>query len=349
MIVTSAISLLLLLPFLMTFKGSGGAASAGGTFIFTSAVAQAPLLEFRSYLLSLPATFVKLFFNQPLQTAWLYLNNVARYFSVEFFFLTGSPHGNHGIGNVGQFYLFELPLIILGFVQALRSGKHAAILGWTVITIAVAALTREAPHATRSFFLLVLGVIYSSLGLFTFLSWVGTLNKHLRLTILGLSTVLVVYNLLFYFSSYYIHFPIAYASSWRSADKPLALFLKSVESQYDRIIIDPEAGLVYTSLLFYQSYPTQRFLDSVRRGPDDSEGFSTVEKFGKYEFRKVQWERDYQTPKTLIITTSKSKPTDLPVLQSFSYPERPVVIAVKQEIAQYPVVDVAYVAVASPK
>lgn len=338
------VSFILLLPFFITLFAGGGAQSARGTFIFTSAVVQAPLLEFRSYLLALPGAFVKLFFNQPLQTAWLYIQNVVHYFSVEFFFLTGSAHGNHGIGNVGQFYLFELPLIIFGFLQALRSSKYTLILGWTVITIAVAALTREAPHATRSFFLLFPMVTFSSIGLLEILAWLRT-----KQIIMFIGIALVVYNLVYYFSSYYVRFPVAYAAAWRSADKPLALFLKSVEDQYDRIIIDPEAGLMYTSLLFYQSYPTQKFLDSVRRSPDDSEGFSTVEKFGKYEFRPVQWDRDYRTPRTLIITAPKLKPTDIPVLQSFSYPTRPVVVAIKQEIAQYPVIDIAYVAVASAR
>jgi len=311
--------------------------------MFTSAAVQAPLLEFRSYLLTLPAVIEKLFFNQFALTAWQYLHNLTRYASVEFFFLTGSPHGNHGIGNVGQFYLFELPLVIVGMVQVMKRSDRARLLllGWTISTIAIASLTRESPHATRSFFLLLPMGIFSATGLLQALTW---LRPRRIPMVIGIA--LVTYNLLYYFSSYYRRFPIFYAKQWRATDKQLALFLKESEHQYDRVLIDPDAGFIYTSLLFYQSYPPQEFLLSVRRAPDDSEGFSTVETFGKYEFRPIRWE-DYQTPKTLIVTTVKHKPEDLPILQSFSYPERPVVIAVKQQIAQYPVKEAAYVVVAS--
>src|SRR3989344_2040290 len=260
------VSFILLLPFFITLFKAGGAGSATGTFIFTSASVQAPLLEFRSYLLSMP--FNKLFFNQLFSTVWLYLQNVVRYFSVEFFFLTGSPHGNHGIGNVGQLYLFELPLMLLGF------RIHPLLLGWAVVTIAVAALTREAPHATRSFFLLFPLIIFSALGLVKIFK---TRYKYLFV-------VFIAYTLVYYFSSYYFRFPVFYAKQWRSADKEVSLYLKSVESDYDRIIIDKEAGLVYTSILFYQ----KRIEESIKRAPDDSEGFSEVTSFGKYEFKEIK-------------------------------------------------------------
>ena len=52
---TAFISLVLLFPFFATLRSSAGALSAKGTFILTSAAVQAPLLEFRSYFISLPS------------------------------------------------------------------------------------------------------------------------------------------------------------------------------------------------------------------------------------------------------------------------------------------------------
>lgn len=316
-----AVILVLLLPFFITLFTGGGTKSATGTFIFTSGNTQAPLLEIRSYMLSLP--FSKLYFNQMISTLWLYLQNIVRFLSVEFFFLTGSPHGNHGIGNMGQFYLFELPFIFLGFRM------HPLLFGWMLITILVASLTREAPHATRSFFLLFPIIIFSASGLIKILR---TRYKYLLFAI-------ILYNLIYYFSSYYFRFPVFYAKQWRAADKEVALFLKDVENQYDRIIIDKESGLVYSSLLFYQ----QRIQESIQRAPDDSEGFSEVLSFGKYEFRQIQ-ESDLSNPNALIITTPDSHQN---AIRTFFYPERPVVISVKEQIAQYPVRESAYIAIES--
>lgn len=355
---TTIFSLFLLLPFLSTLLAGGGAASARGTFIFTSSSVQAPLLELRSYFLSLPPLWNKIFFNQMISSLWLYFNNVARYFSVEFFFLTGSAHGNHSIGNVGQFYLFELPLVLIGLFQILNIKKSQSyklmrphdfvyslsslILGWTSITILTAALTREAPHATRSFFLLVPLVTFCAIGLLHVLSWL----KSRRIIIL-IGAAFVMYNLVYYFSSYYLRFPIFYAKQWRAEDKELALFIKSIEAQYDHIIVDKESGLVYPSLLFFQQFPPKNFQETVKRSPDDSEGFSEVVSFGKYEFRQIDWAKEIRSPRTLFVTSTDNKPNDVVTMKEFFYSERPVVISVKEQIAQYPVKESAYVVVAS--
>lgn len=325
------VSLILLLPFFATLFTSGGTASAKGTIIFTSRAVHAPVLEFRSYMLSVP--FSKVFFNQLVSTFWLYMQNIMRFLSVEFFFISGSNVGNHGIGNVGQFYLFELPLILLGFK------KNVLLIGWALITILVASLTREAPHATRSFFLIFPLVVFSSFG-------IVRLVKMKRI-FLFLASLFIIYNLVYYFSSYYLRFPLYFAKQWRAADKDVALFLKHVEDDYNRIIIDRHVGFMYTSILFYQKIPPSNFQETAKRLPDDSEGFSYVSSFGKYEFRDIDWTKDTQVPKTLFITSRENKPKNIAQIREFFYPNRPVVISIKEQITQYPFSENAYVAVAS--
>ncbi|MBI3385656.1 glycosyltransferase family 39 protein, partial [Candidatus Gottesmanbacteria bacterium] len=263
---TLFVSLLLLVPFLWTLKSSGGALSARGTFILTSAAVQAPLVEFRSYLISLPPILTKLLFNQFVLTFWQYMQNILSYFSVEFYFLTGSPHGNHGIGNVGEFYVFDLPFMVIGLYTFWKEKSRLLkiMVWWVVLTIAVAALTREAPHATRSFSLIVPGVLLSAEGILTSVSWLkGLRNKTVQNISLILAVCFIAFNLVYYFTSYYMRFPILYAPAWRSSDKDLSLYLERVAPQYDHIIIDSNSGFIYTSLLFYQKYSPLSFEQSV--------------------------------------------------------------------------------------
>lgn len=338
---TCAISAILLVPFLVTITAGGGAASAAGTLITTSAAVQAPLVEFRSYMIQLPQVTAKLFFNSWILTFWQYVTNIASYFSVPFFFLTGPAHGNHGIGTSGLFYLIELPFLLLGIVAILREKafwvRHLVL--WAGATIAVAALTREAPHATRSFFLVVPMITVIARGLIT--------NRKNALTLAV--CIFFLWNIAYYYSSYFIRFPVAYAKSWRSADKDLSLYIKNEEKKYDRIIFDTHAGFIYSSLLFYTGYAPGNFQATARWAPDDNEGFSRLISFGKYEFRKVDWAADYGAGKnTLIVTSPDRKPETVSPVMTFSYPKRPVVIALTQQIIQYPVDEIAYVAVASP-
>ena len=347
-ILTLVIGAILFVPFFMTLLKSGGASSAAGTLIFSSAVVQAPLLEMRSYMIGLPFGTAALFFNKYLLTIWQYLLNISSYLSVEFFFIKGSVHGNHGIGNVGLFYLFELPLIIYGFVHMIRKKIPGTYLltSWGILTVLVAGLTREAPHATRSFFLLLPLTVFSAAGAMYAYKVISNLrNRRIKYALLGISMLLVSYNLIYYFTSYYVRFPLIYAKSWRMHDKELSLYLSENDKNYEKIIIDKDADFIYTSLLFYSKYPPGEFQKSVHRLADDSEGFSKVVSFGKYEFREINWDKDIKRPKTLLITNPGEKPKNMPAIREIYFPERPVVLAADQRMYQLPVKEKAYVLV----
>lgn len=344
------IIILLLLPFMITFLQKGGVTSASGTLIFSSAAVQAPLIELRSYFISLSAIFTKLFFSQIPLTIWQYLNNIAAYFSPSFWFIAGSPHGNHGIGNIGQFYLFEMPFILIGIEKMIRKKIKWGIflIMWTVVVIAVASLTREVPHATRSYFLVVSLEVFSAFGVITLLSWLNKIKRSdYKIAIFTAYALFIVYNVVFYFSSYYIRFPVLYAESWRARDKDVSIYIKENLDKYNKVIIDNNSGFVYASYLFYSKYSPSEFHISVTREPDDSEGFSMVKSFGKFQFETLDWSKYNDYTKTLIITKLEKKPERLTPVKVFFYPQRPIVLSVKQEIVNYPVEEPAYALIES--
>ncbi len=347
---TVVVTCILLFPFIKTFLNQEGIGSSFGTLIFSSAFVHAPLIEFRSYLVGTPILFSKLFFNTPFLIIWQYMQNIVSYFSVSFFFISGSAHGNHGIGNVGQFYLFELPFIILGIISTFKAKRKwmFQIIGWAAITILVASLTRDVPHATRSFFLIVPFEIFSAIGLVFIFNSLKNITGVWRFYLVCLLFIfLSMYNIVYYITSYYIRFPIYYAKAWRKTDKALSLYIKQNENKYKKVIIDRNSGFAYSSLLFYTQFPPSQFQKTVVRQPDDSEGFSDVSSFGKYEIRDIDWQKDYLQKDALLITTLEKKPKEIPIFTSFYYPKRPVVLADKQKILQYPVEEVSYVVIQS--
>lgn len=341
-------SIILIIPFIVTFFQGGGIASAKGTLIFSSKAVQAPLIEFRSYFIDYPL-MAKVFFSTLPLTAWEYLQNIISSFNATFFFISGSTHGNHGIGNVGEFYLFQFPLIVIGIISVIfrkqQWGKF--LIFWAFINILIVALTREVPHATRNFFLVVPLEVLSGLGALECINWIRKIKKfQYKIGALILCSILIIYNIVFYFASYYIRFPIFYSKQWRAKDKDVALYVKEVQGKYRKILFDSESGYMYTSLLFYSKYPPKEFQESALWYADDSEGFSMLKSFGKFEFRQIDWSKDLQKD-ILVITTKEKKPTGALALEEFFYPQRPVVFAVKQEIFQYPVRESAYVVVSS--
>lgn len=245
---------------------------------------------------------------------------------------------------MGQWYLFEIITIFIGSVWAIKRKMHPLVIFWIATTVGIVALTRESPHATRAFFIVVPVTILSSIGLLYLIHWISQ-SKFRAFKIGGLAFLVCVcsYQIFFYFSSYYVRFPILYAKPWRSADRDISMYIKHNESQYDRIIFDQKSGFIYSSLLYYLAIPPDEFQKTAIWNADDSEGFSFPNKFKKYEFRSVDWEKDLQQPKTLIITNKDNKPLSVPDLITFYYPERPVVLSVGQQLVQYPTSDVAYV------
>lgn len=341
---TFVLSFIFLLPFAVSFFDIGGANSAKGTLIFSSNAVKAPLLEFRSYFIYNPF-FSKLFLNNYFLLGFQYINNIVAYLSTPFFFIDGSSHGNHGIGNVGQFYIFEFLLIITGLVVSVknRTRENLLLVFWAIATIMVASLTRDIPQATRSFSLLLPMEVFSAIGLVIIIRKIRNLkNIYIKSAAAFFLCIIMIYSIVFYLSSYYVRFPIYYAKSWKSEDKKLVQYLLDNEHKYKNIIFDNKAGFVYSSFLFYSKYNPVGFFSSARRLPDDNEGFSRVESFGKYYFKDVDFTKDFETG-NLIVTNKDNMPSEIAPIQVFDYPLRPVVVSLQEKIYEYPVIDNAYV------
>ena len=340
-------SFLLVLPFTLSFFTQSGIYSATSNLI-TGQEIVAKNIEFRSYLSSTPQIFVKFFYNKYIFQVFKYFENLATILSGTFYFVSGSDHPNHGIGDIGIFYLFELPFFITGIV-AFFSKKLKSLrifFFWLIASVLVLALSKDVPHATRGYFIIVPEIVFSSLGVLIFLQWLKTMpNKLYRVLILVGVLCFVFYNIQYYFTSYYFRFPSVYAANWRFSDKTLSDYLAKVSPSYDKIIINDKTDFIYTSLLFYTSYPPRDFIKSVVRYKDGS--LIKVRSFGKYEFRSINWEKDELLPNTLFITTVMDKPFHAPVLKNITNPTRQVAIEANDSILQFPKTDVAYVIIDS--
>lgn len=336
-----AVLVLILYTILITLISRGGYDSTKGTLIFSSATVQASNLEIRSFIEEKNPLIAKALFNSYFSNAIYFIKNFFSYFNADFFFVRGSAHGNHGIGNVGQFYIFEVASILVGAFAVLRRKNEGAVLlfGWILVVVGVASLTREAPHATRSFFMIVPLILLSAIGLNKILKRIKLLPDKYSYIAIFLSAIGVMYFVGYYLSSYYFRFPILYAPSYRSEDVKLIKVLIDTYDEYDVIYIDNKADLLYTSILFYSRFDPSEFQNGAVRAGDDSEGFSRVIFFGKFEYVNVE-NTAFQENSLLV---SNREIAGYHVLQRFDYPKRPVVIPKGQEILQFPVTDNAYV------
>lgn len=324
--------LIILIPFLRDFLSASGVNSATSTLI-TSSDVLAKDLEFRSYLSSLPHIYTTLFYNQYIYMLFQYLQNLALLISGSFFYVNGTTEPNQGIGNVGFFYLFDLPFFVYGlfiyFRAKIKSFQIFAL--WLLISVFVLALSKDVPQATRGYFLVLPVVCFTALGLFSFFYYLSTMhNKFLKYFYVAIFAAIAFYNIQFFLLSYFYRFPLVYADEWRSEDKVLSLYLSAHQNQYNKIIIDQDTGFVYTTYLFYSAYPPSEFVATAKRYRDGV--LLKANAWGKFQIRDISWRKDLATPHTLIVALPPDVPAHVKILTEFYEPVTYSVFSVNEKV-----------------
>lgn len=341
--------LLLSLPFVLSFFSLGGISSAGFSLISGPDVL-ARNVEFRSYLLQLNPVYIKLFFNRFVYMCYQYLQNLVLGLSPNFFFVNGTDQPNQGIGNVGAFYLFQFPLFLFGLIDYFKNKRKEFrfFYFWLIISYLILSLSKDVPHATRGFFLVIPVTIFSGVGLINFINLLSQQkNKLLKIILIGFSGFLIFYTIQFYFLSYYFRFPFVYSIPWRIADKKLALYLKENEKDYQKIVIDSTVDFMYTSLLFYTKYPGNEFLRTAKHTQDISGNLTKLESVGKYEFKKVDFGAVSRDAGILYVTNRDIRNFRIPFKKIIYAEKQHIVIPLNGQVVQYPITDIVYIMVDS--
>lgn len=338
-----------MIPFIVTYlplQSQPGFASQQDALI-TGKIAKAEILQTRSYFSGLPEFLQKIFFNYWLLLLFKLFKNAVSFFSTNFFFTIGADHPFENIGGgFGMFYYFDFPLIIFGLYQAFR--KRVAFLLpffiWFLFMFFVGSIIVAIPKmdafGTRAYSVVIPFVVFSAYGFYSLFEMLKEKRKVIKATAVIIAALVIGYSYLFYFTSYFVRFPVEYAKEWHSEDKPTVEYIMSIQDKYKKIVFDDSANFNYTYLLFYGKYPAELHQKEATYVPSGL--VDTVSKDGKFEFKKVNWDKEMKDPGILFITSKDNVPSNKAPLKTFNYPTRPVVLYYDRKIAQYPTTDTAY-------
>lgn len=333
--------LLLLSPIVITLFGHSGLQTQT-TGVFISGVdTKAQAMELRSYFFLLPGLYTKLFFNTPLLLLWQYLKNIVSFFSVNFFFISGATDGINGVLNTGMLYFIDFPFILFGLYSGITKKVRylTPFYLWLILVILVVSITKDIPHPTRSFKIIIPLIVFSAYGFMVFFE---VLKKRFspvaRNLFLGSILMVFGYSILYYFTLYFFRFPIQQAKVWRTEDANVVAYVTKHEKQYDHIVFDPSADFSYTSLVFYQKYSPTLFQKQARY--QQTGLLSTVSTLGKYNFTGIISPQG----RTLYITNIDGIKTN-GVLKTFYYPPKHIVEVINGEITNYPYAEPAYIVI----
>lgn len=256
-----------------------------------------------------------MFDNRRLVWAKTLLDGYLSHYSIKWLFLTGDNPRHHA-PDMGLLYLWELPFLLWGMYQVGKTGgKISALLfGWFLIAPVAASPTTELPHAIRTLVFLPTFQIFTAVGILELASSITyqvsrkktKIKKGLIVLFITCLLSLVSFNIAYYLHMYFGHMNREYSQSWQYGYKETVPYVARITDRYKKIVVSTKLEQPHMFFLFYLKYDPVRYL---AEGGTASGGFREVRnRFDKYEFRPIYWDKEIKDGSTLYVGT----PVEIP-------------------------------------
>lgn len=246
---------------------------------------------------------VKVLHNRRITYARLILDGYLRHYDIKWLFFDGDNPRHHAPG-MGLMYLWELPFFLFGIYKLFcSSGKEKYLIFWWFFMAPVAAApTTELPHAVRTLTFLPIPMIFTTLGIVGFMEILKTWQWWKKIVIIPIS-LFILFNCVYYFHQYHGHLSLETSKSWQYGYKQVVDDVKSVYSDYDKIVVSTKLEEPHMFFLFYLKYDPRKYLAGGGTTPG---GFAKeFKKFDKFEFRPINESKENFDGKTLFIGTPR--------------------------------------------
>lgn len=260
-------------------------------------------------------TLGKIFHNRRLVYIPILVENYLSHWRPTYLFFTADMERHHAPG-VGLLYLWDLPFILAGiyFLAKNQFGSKTKIIifWWFLIAPAASTVTWGVPHSLRSEIYLPTYQIFAAVG-------VAGLYQAVKLKRLFavLAAAILLLNFSYYLHQYHVHMPLEFSKSWLYGRREAAQFTDSIKNNYDRVIVSTKLEQPHEFWLYYLVYDPKKYL---AEGGTVSGGFlEDRNKFDKYLFRPVDYQKQKTEAKTLFVTTADELPGDARLLKRIDY------------------------------
>jgi 4-amino-4-deoxy-L-arabinose transferase-like glycosyltransferase len=231
------------------------------------------------------------------------------HYSPKWFFLTSDQERHHA-PSMGNLYVFEAPLIILGFLWLLRQRhwSRGFLLFWFFIAPIPASPTTGVPHSIRSLVFLPTFQIFSALGILIFIEWINKKSKVNKKIFYIFSFVIVSFSIIQYLDLYFHHLNNEFSFAWQYGYKQAVQYAEANKSKYSKVVVSTSLEQPYMFFLFYTKYDPKQYL---KEGGTTSGGFEEYRnRFGIYEFKTFDWDHEIHNGSILYIGTPMDIKTD---------------------------------------
>lgn len=306
-LISVTIGFLLLLPLLFQFTSAEGRSRFSGVSVFADEGPLWQALELRREDGSTHSS--RVLHNRYVTYSFRFAKNYLSHFSPRFLFIVGDEIARSKVPGMGVAYLITLPFFVIGLIFLLKRNNQSdkLILCWLFFAPIAAALTFQSPHALRAQNMVYPLTILTTIGLFEFLYFISSILKFklLLYTFYFILFTLFSYETTRYLHQYYIHYPKELPYAWQYGFEQIATYVKDHEKEYDKIIISDRYDQPYILMAFYLKYPPEKLQKEIVLESRDKFGFSTVRRFGKFEFHRIDYGQEEKNKKVIIIAADE--------------------------------------------
>lgn len=250
----------------------------------------------------------RLFHNQWITYAREITEGYLLHYDLNWLFIRGDLARHHA-PEMSIMYLWDLPFFLIGiyfliFAPFPRVFK-LLIFTWFFLAPVPAMFTNGVPHAVRTLNFLPTFQVMTAIGIVWILSFVLSIKYYvlsIRIKYILLFVIISagVFNFVYYLNQYFVQQNYFASHEWQYGYKEAVGEVMRLEKDYDRIIVSNERVMdqSYIFFLFYLKYPPPLYQMENAEIARYTRG---VRKFGKYEFRPVNWEADKDIPNKLMV------------------------------------------------
>lgn len=221
-----------------------------------------------------------------------FVSGYLSHFSPVFLFSSGDSIGRHLPPGIGELYVFELPLLLIGLfmLTKVRKEEKTFLVGWLLAAPVAASLATPTPHALRAITLLPVLTIIMAIGANTLLKIRG--NQLLKIAGATILLLVGLYNFFLYLHIYYIHYPKQNGPDWQEGYRDALGYVAQNYQNYQKVVVSDALGKPYIYTLFYLKFDPAKYQTESQN----------KEKFERFEFSQ----ESFNNPtggKTLFVTS----------------------------------------------
>lgn len=285
-IVSGAIFALLMVPLVPSLLSSERSARFKLVSV-TDDSGLVPRINQNRGLSTLPQPLPRLVHNKVTYISMYTVKNYLSHFTPDFLFISGAPHKQHHVQNMGQLYMFQAPFLLLGlyFLFKKRLEHHFLLLSSVLLAFIPVSITNDSiPHALRTLIAVPFYQLLTAFGGYQVYKWLKATRANVGILAVLALMLIVTFEMSRYINNYYNIYPNLYSRDWQYGNKQVVDYIRDNQNKYDQIVFTRHFGEPHIFTLFYLNYDPAKYQTNPSLTRFETHDWVRVLKLDKYYF-----------------------------------------------------------------